>query len=238
MSNDSAGMHNVRAATSSGRPEAEANGEHVEPSDIVDAEVIDPDVVVVDEVTPTPASGARDRDPAGTSPSAAYSGVPADAEERASDAISYPADDQTTYPAGGPAEDPGGERTADAARDLRADPDGERTEYPRHDLRAGGAGDRPAAADRDLPADAGLAGAADLMHERWAAIQSTFVDDPHGSVAAAADLVAEAIGTLVAGAQERERGLRGEWDRDGVDTEGLRTALRDYRGFLDRLVSV
>jgi hypothetical protein len=41
---------------------------------------------------------------------------------------------------------------------------------------------------------------------------------------------------VVASAQERERGLRGEWDRAGVDTEGLRNALRSYRGLLDRLV--
>jgi hypothetical protein len=75
------------------------------------------------------------------------------------------------------------------------------------------------------------------MHERWAAIQSTFVDDPRGAVAAAADLVTEAIAALVASAQERERGLRGEWDRDGADTEDLRNTLRSYRGLLDQLVT-
>jgi hypothetical protein len=74
------------------------------------------------------------------------------------------------------------------------------------------------------------------LHERWAAIQSTFVDDPRGSVVAGAELIGETITALVASAKERERGLRGEWDRDGVDTEGLRNALRNYRGLLDRLV--
>ena len=76
-----------------------------------------------------------------------------------------------------------------------------------------------------------------MLHGRWAAIQSTFVDDPRGSVAAAADLVTEAIATLVASAEEQERALRGEWERDGVDTEGLRNALRGYRGLLDHLVT-
>jgi hypothetical protein len=104
---------------------------------------------------------------------------------------------------------------------------------PDRDQAAGAGADRPGPS-----AAAELAGDAGLMHERWTAIQATFVDDPRGSVAAAADLTAEAIGTLVAAAQERERGLRGEWDRDGVDTEGLRQALRNYRGFLDHLVSV
>jgi len=36
----------------------------------------------------------------------------------------------------------------------------------------------------------------------------------------------------------RERGLRGEWDREGADTENLRITLRSYRGLLDRLVAV
>ncbi len=86
--------------------------------------------------------------------------------------------------------------------------------------------------------DGGLAGDPERMHERWAAIQATFVDDPRGSVAAAAELVTEAIAALVASAQERESGLRGEWDRDGADTEDLRNTLRSYRGLLDRLVAV
>ena len=48
----------------------------------------------------------------------------------------------------------------------------------------------------------------------------------------------EAIETLVSAARERERSLRGEWDRDGADTEDLRNALRDYRGFLDHLATL
>lgn len=86
--------------------------------------------------------------------------------------------------------------------------------------------------------DAGLGGDPEQIHERWAAIQATFVDDPRGSVAAAADLVTETIAALVASAEQRERGLRGEWDREGVDTENLRNTLRSYRGFLDRLVAI
>jgi hypothetical protein len=49
--------------------------------------------------------------------------------------------------------------------------------------------------------------------------------------------VTEAIAALVASAQERESGLRGEWDRDGADTEDLRNTLRSYRGLLDELVT-
>jgi len=86
--------------------------------------------------------------------------------------------------------------------------------------------------------DTGLVGDPERMHERWTAIQSTFVDDPRGSVAAASELVTEAIAALVASAEQRERGLRGEWERDGADTEDLRNTLRGYRGLLDRLVTL
>jgi hypothetical protein len=98
----------------------------------------------------------------------------------------------------------------------------------------------PEAARPQPPAngDAGLGGDPERIHERWTAIQATFVDDPRGSVAAAADLVTETIAALVASAEQRERGLRGEWDREGADTENLRNTLRSYRGFLDQLVAI
>jgi hypothetical protein len=98
----------------------------------------------------------------------------------------------------------------------------------------------PEAARPPAPADgdAGLAGDPERIHRRWTAIQATFVDDPRGSVAAAADLVTETIAALVASAEQRERGLRGEWDREGADTEHLRNTLRSYRSFLDQLAAV
>jgi hypothetical protein len=51
-------------------------------------------------------------------------------------------------------------------------------------------------------------------------------------------MMTEVIATIVASAAQRESGLRAEWDRDGVDTEGLRTALRSYRSLLDQLASL
>jgi hypothetical protein len=90
----------------------------------------------------------------------------------------------------------------------------------------------------DVPKGSPMAGDPDQLHQRWAAIQSTFVDDPRGSVTSAADMMTEVIATIVASAAERESGLRAEWDRDGVDTEGLRTALRSYRSLLDQLAAL
>jgi hypothetical protein len=90
----------------------------------------------------------------------------------------------------------------------------------------------------DLPKSSPMVGDPEQLHERWAAIQSTFVDDPRGSVTSAANMVTEVIAAVVTSAQERESGLRGDWDRDGVDTEGLRNALRSYRALLDQLAAL
>ena len=81
----------------------------------------------------------------------------------------------------------------------------------------------------------GIAGDPAQLREQWLTIQSSFVDDPRASVASAAELVSEAIAALVASVQERERGLRGQWEREGTDTEDLRNALRGYRGLLDQV---
>ena len=77
------------------------------------------------------------------------------------------------------------------------------------------------------------------LHDDWARIQSSFVDDPRGSVSQAADLVSQVTNSLVNALQERERTLRGAWDQQGgADTENLRNALRDYRAFFEMLIRV
>jgi hypothetical protein len=174
MTNDAEAREAHATVTSSGRSQEPADGDQAQRPDVLDgeavadAEIIDPDAVIIEEV------------PAG----------PAD----------EPARTGTTAGTGTPAN----------------------------------SGATPAGSNG--PADTNMAGDPEQLHEQWAAIQSTFVDDPRGSVAAAAEFVTETTAALVASAQERERALRGEWDRDGVDTEGLRTALRSYRVLLDRLV--
>jgi hypothetical protein len=79
----------------------------------------------------------------------------------------------------------------------------------------------------------------DELHADWARIQSSFVDDPRGSVSQAADLVSQVTGSLVAAVQQREQALRGEWEsQEGTDTEHLRNALRDYRAYFELLVKL
>jgi hypothetical protein len=81
-----------------------------------------------------------------------------------------------------------------------------------------------------------ITGTADL-HAQWHRIQYKFVDDPHASVTAAADVLAQVAARLEAAIAERQRGLRGRWDSTAAaDTETLRETLRMYRTFLDQLI--
>ena len=74
---------------------------------------------------------------------------------------------------------------------------------------------------------------------RWDAIQVNFVDEPRQVVEQADSLVAVTMKRLAEMfAAERTR-LEGQWDRgDNVSTEDLRLALRRYRSFFGRLLSV
>lgn len=77
------------------------------------------------------------------------------------------------------------------------------------------------------------------LRERWQAIQAGFVDEPRKAVEEADGLVASAMKRLAEiFANERDR-LESQWDRgDDVSTEDLRIALRRYRSFFDRLLSM
>jgi hypothetical protein len=77
------------------------------------------------------------------------------------------------------------------------------------------------------------------FRSRWEKIQIGFVDEPRKAVEQADELVASAIKRLAeVFATERQR-LEAEWDKtDNVSTEDLRVALRRYRSFFDRLLSV
>lgn len=77
------------------------------------------------------------------------------------------------------------------------------------------------------------------LRDRWHAIQAAFVDEPRKAVEDADGLVATAIKRLAESfAKERDK-LEAQWDRgDDVSTEDLRVALRRYRSFFDRLLSI
>lgn len=77
------------------------------------------------------------------------------------------------------------------------------------------------------------------LHSRWEKVQIGFVDEPRKAVESADELVASTIKRLAeVFAAERQK-LEAEWDKtDNVSTEDLRIALRRYRSFFDRLLSV
>jgi hypothetical protein len=74
---------------------------------------------------------------------------------------------------------------------------------------------------------------------RWDAIQTGFVDEPRQAVEQADALVASAIKRLAEVFADERSALEQQWDRgDDVSTEDLRIAMRRYRFFFDRLLSV
>lgn len=77
------------------------------------------------------------------------------------------------------------------------------------------------------------------FRNRWHEIQLKFVDEPRSSVEQADQLVASVIKRLAeVFAGERDK-MEHEWSQgQDVSTEDLRQALRRYRSFFDRLLSV
>lgn len=79
------------------------------------------------------------------------------------------------------------------------------------------------------------AGNEPVLSEQWHDIQAMFVDDPQGSVDRAAAAADDAVGALVASLRQRlPAGLAG----DPGDTEQLRSTLRSYRDFCQRVADL
>lgn len=77
------------------------------------------------------------------------------------------------------------------------------------------------------------------LRSRWSDVQARFVDDPREAVKAADALVDEVIKDLSKQFANERSGLESQWGRDQkVSTEDLRVALRRYRSFFERLLSV
>jgi len=77
------------------------------------------------------------------------------------------------------------------------------------------------------------------LRSRWDKIQTGFVDEPRRSVKDADALVAETIKRLADTFSQARANMEQEWDRgDSVSTENLRMALRRYRSFFNRLLSM
>ena len=74
---------------------------------------------------------------------------------------------------------------------------------------------------------------------RWGAIQTGFVDEPRKAVEEADTLVAELMKRLAEVFSDERRRLETQWEKaDQVSTEDLRLAMRRYRFFFERLLSI
>ncbi len=74
---------------------------------------------------------------------------------------------------------------------------------------------------------------------RWGAIQTGFVDEPRKAVEEADTLVAELMKRLAQVFADERTQLEAHWERsDKVSTEDLRIAMRRYRSFFERLLSI
>ena len=74
---------------------------------------------------------------------------------------------------------------------------------------------------------------------RWEAVQTGFVDEPRRAVEEADSLVAQVIKRLTEVFADERTNLEHQWDQgDHISTEDLRIALRKYRSFFDRLLSL
>jgi hypothetical protein len=100
---------------------------------------------------------------------------------------------------------------------------------------------------RDAPVERAVEPHAPLYHAeelggfrtRWEAIQTGFVDEPRSAVEQADSLVSEMMKRLSEVFADERKTLEAQWGRgDNVSTEDLRIALKRYRSFFERLLSV
>lgn len=79
----------------------------------------------------------------------------------------------------------------------------------------------------------------DRFRTEWRGLQSDFVDSPRDAVQHADQLVAQVMQSLATTFADHKKSLEGQWSKgEQVETEELRVALRQYRAFFDKLLTV
>lgn len=73
---------------------------------------------------------------------------------------------------------------------------------------------------------------------RWGVVQGDFIDEPRKAVTDADALVGEILDDLSKTFHGQRRSLEQQWEDDKSTTEDMRLALRRYRTFFDRLLSL
>lgn len=99
----------------------------------------------------------------------------------------------------------------------------------------GASGGSSSAIGDDLFADDEMVG----LRARWDSVQASFVDDPKECVQKADGLVSDVVDQLTSSFSHARSRLEEQWARgEEASTEDLRIALKRYREFFDRLLSV
>jgi hypothetical protein len=73
---------------------------------------------------------------------------------------------------------------------------------------------------------------------RWKVIQGDFIDEPRKAVTDADSMVGEVLDQLAETFHQQRQSLEQDWADDKSTTEELRIALRRYRTFFDRLLTL
>jgi hypothetical protein len=74
---------------------------------------------------------------------------------------------------------------------------------------------------------------------KWHDIQTGFVDEPRQAVKRADELVAQLMQHLAQSFSDQRSDLERQWEKsEKVSTEDLRLALKRYRSFFERLLSI
>ena len=77
------------------------------------------------------------------------------------------------------------------------------------------------------------------LRSRWNDVQAGFVDDPRKCVQSADGLVADVVQQLTNGFSNARSNLEEQWARgEDISTEDLRLALKRYREFFERMLTV
>jgi hypothetical protein len=80
---------------------------------------------------------------------------------------------------------------------------------------------------------------AEEFRNQWLEIQSRFVDDPSVAVKEADELVSQIIQNVTRMFANERTSLENQWNSgDKISTEELRVALRRYRSFFNRLLTL
>ncbi|WP_051086019.1 hypothetical protein [Actinomycetospora chiangmaiensis] len=123
----------------------------------------------------------------------------------------------------------------DRAADTRPDDDGP-GRYTRQHGDHAGQHDHDAGQDSISVLDPT---ASERLRNRWQEVQAGFVDEPRQSVTEADQLVGEVLDEVSRVFRDQRSELEAEWSGNAEPgTEELRQALRRYREFFDRLLSL